>query len=45
MAIVHEIVKKRVTNMHYEARVNYVHNWYADRKVWMNKKKVQDKLL
>ena len=45
MAIVHEIAKKRATDMHYEARVNCVRNWYADRKVWMNKKQARDKLL
>ena len=45
MAIVHEIAKKIVTDMHYEARVNCVRNWYADHKVHMSKKQARDKLL
>ena len=45
MAIVHEICKRRVADMHYEARVNFVREWYADRKVHMSKKQARDKLL
>ena len=45
MAIVHEICKRRVADMHYEARVNCVRNWYADRNIWMDKNQASAKLM
>lgn len=45
MAIVNEIAKGIVRNMHHEARVSCVRNWYADRKIPMTKKQARNKLL
>jgi hypothetical protein len=45
MAIMNEIAKGIVRNMHHEARVSCVRNWYADRKIPMTKKQARNKLL
>ena len=37
LTIVHKLAKRKVQDMHYEARVNCVRNWFGDRKIWMNK--------
>lgn len=43
--ILHEICKRRVTGMHYEARVQCVRNWHADRKIHMSKEDARDTLM
>jgi hypothetical protein len=45
VAIVNELAKRKVQDMHYEARVNCVRNWFADRKIWMDKSQARDMLL
>jgi hypothetical protein len=45
VATVNELAKRKVQDMHYEARVNCVRNWFADRKIWMDKSQARDMLL
>ena len=40
-----EIAYKMVTDMHYEARVNSVRNWYAKKMIALDKKCARDILL
>ena len=44
-AVLHQMARTRVTGMHYEARVQCVRNWHADRKVWMSKDDARDMLM
>uniref|UniRef100_A0ACD5ZY34 Uncharacterized protein n=1 Tax=Avena sativa TaxID=4498 RepID=A0ACD5ZY34_AVESA len=44
IAIVNELAKRKVQDMHYEARVKSVRNWFGDRKIWMNKSQARDML-
>jgi hypothetical protein len=44
VAIVNELAKRKVQDMHYEARVNCVRNWFGDRKIWMDKSQARDML-
>nr|XP_051230229.1 uncharacterized protein LOC127348182 [Lolium perenne] len=43
--ILHELCRVRVTGMHYEARVQCVRDWHAERKVWMSKADCRDTLM
>ncbi|KAK1664727.1 hypothetical protein QYE76_052886 [Lolium multiflorum] len=43
--IVHELCRVRVTGMHYEARVQCVRDWHAERKIWMSKADCRDTLM
>ena len=40
-----EMAPKMVTDMHYEARVNSVRNWYAKKMIKLDKKRARDILL
>ena len=44
-SIIHELCRVRVTGMHYEARLQCIHAWHAERKVWMTKEDARDKLM
>lgn len=44
LEVVNELAKRKVQDMHYEARVNCVRNWFGDRKIWMNKSQARDML-
>ncbi|KAK1696971.1 hypothetical protein QYE76_013668 [Lolium multiflorum] len=43
--VLHQIARKRVTGMHYEARVQCVRDWHADRFVHMTKEDARDTLM
>lgn len=43
--ILHRLCRKRVTGMHYEARIQCVRNWHAERRVWMTKDDARDTLM
>ena len=42
--VLHQIARKRVTGMHYEARVQCVRDWHAARFVHMTKEDARDTL-
>ena len=44
-SIIHEICRVRVIGMHYEARIQCVSYWHAERKVWMTKEDARDTLM
>ena len=44
-AVLVEMASKMVRDMHYEARVNSVRNWYAERKIKLDKKRARDILM
>ena len=44
-AVMHQLCRKRVTGMHYEARIQCVRDWHAERKVWMTKEDARDALM
>ena len=44
LTIVHDLAKRKVQDMHYEACVSCVHNWFGDRKIWMNKSQAREML-
>ncbi|KAK1626196.1 hypothetical protein QYE76_000511 [Lolium multiflorum] len=43
--VLHQLARKRVTGMHYEARVQCVRDWHADRFVHMTKEDARDTLM
>ncbi|KAK1614981.1 hypothetical protein QYE76_020498 [Lolium multiflorum] len=43
--VLHQLARKRVTGMHYEARVQCVRDWHADRFVHMTKEDACDTLM
>ena len=43
--VLHQLARKRVTGMHYKARVQCVRNWHAERRVWMTKGDCRDTLM
>ncbi|XP_071680557.1 uncharacterized protein [Lolium perenne] len=43
--VLHQLARKRVTGMHYEARIQCVHDWHADRFVHMSKEDARDTLM
>ena len=43
--VLHQLARKRVTGMHYEARVQCVRDWHADRFVHMSKEDARDTLM
>ena len=44
-AILMTMASKMVTDMHYEARVESVRNWYAEKKIGLDKKRARDILM
>ncbi|KAK1572690.1 hypothetical protein QYE76_037626 [Lolium multiflorum] len=43
--VLHQLARKRVTGMHYEARVQCIRDWHADRFVHMTKEDARDTLM
>ncbi|KAK1644083.1 hypothetical protein QYE76_061888 [Lolium multiflorum] len=43
--VLHQLARKRVTGMHYEARIQCVRDWHADRFVHMTKEDARDTLM
>ncbi|KAK1626597.1 hypothetical protein QYE76_000912 [Lolium multiflorum] len=43
--VLHQLARKRVTGMHYEARIQCVRDWHADRFVHMSKEDARDTLM
>ncbi|KAK1699324.1 hypothetical protein QYE76_016021 [Lolium multiflorum] len=43
--VLHQMARTRVTGMHYEARIQCVRNWHADRFVHMTKEDARDTLM
>ncbi|KAK1621159.1 hypothetical protein QYE76_026676 [Lolium multiflorum] len=43
--VLHQLARKRVTGMHYEARVQCVRDWHADRFIHMTKEDARDTLM
>ena len=39
------MASKMVTDMHYEARVESVRNWYTEKKIGLDKKRARDILM
>ncbi|KAK1669326.1 hypothetical protein QYE76_057485 [Lolium multiflorum] len=43
--VLHQLARKRVTGMHYEARVQCIHDWHTGRFVHMTKEDARDTLM
>ncbi|KAK1686148.1 hypothetical protein QYE76_046996 [Lolium multiflorum] len=43
--VLHQLARKRVTGMHYEARIQCVRDWHADRFIHMSKEDARDTLM